>query len=145
MLVHPVYDAYFAPLKHKHQYWFGVLLLMKEILLVTFAIPQSINLLLLFVFTVSLLYYMCLVHPYKSSGILGSFILNILLLSGFYFFTYTQHNVQSTQQAIAIGLSTGAAFLRFSGIVLMPIIMVIYIKCKQAGYHNFNDSEEQPM
>ena len=30
----PVYDAYFSPLKNKHQYWFGAMLLVRGVLLV---------------------------------------------------------------------------------------------------------------
>ena len=47
MCLHPSYDAYLAPLKQKHQYWFGVLLLARGILLVSFAslfgISNAIN------------------------------------------------------------------------------------------------------
>ena len=49
MQFNPFYDAYFAPLKPKHQYWFGVLLIARGILFImfasNFAIPQDINLL----------------------------------------------------------------------------------------------------
>ena len=150
---HPVYDAYFAPLKHKHQYWFGVLLLTRGILLMTFAstfaIPQSINLLLLLVFATVLLYYMAVVHPYKIWGIFvleSSSILNLTLLSGFHFFTYTQGNGQSTQQTVAVGVSTGVAFLQFCGIVLYPVIKIIHTKCIQARCYNFGNNDiELPL
>ena len=48
------YDANLGPLKHKHRYWFGVLLLVWGIILVTFAnnflIPSDNNLLNLLIF-----------------------------------------------------------------------------------------------
>ena len=124
MRLHPLYDAYFAPLKHKHQYWFGVLLLTRGILLMTFvstfAIPQSITLVLLLIFGMLLIYLMIVTHPYKSRGILIlqiSYLSNLTLLSGFTFFTYTQVN-GTDLQLIAIGLSAGAVFLQFCGTVL---------------------------
>lgn len=124
MRLHPLYDAYFAPLKHKHQYWFGVLLLTRGILLMTFvstfAIPQSITLVLLLIFGMLLIYLMIVTHPYKSRGILIlqiSYLSNLTLLSGFTFFTYTQVN-GTDLQSIAIGLSAGAVFLQFCGTVL---------------------------
>ena len=117
MHLHPLYDAYFAPLKHKHQYWFGILLLTRGILLVTFAstfaIPQDINLVLLFIFGMLLIYFMVITHPYKSKGILIlqiSYLANLTLLSGFIFFTYTQVN-GTDLQSVAVGLSAGVVFL----------------------------------
>ena len=130
MQLHPFYDAYFAPLKHKHHYWLGALLLARGILLVTFistfAIPQDINLLLLLIFGVSLLYYVTLNRPYKSSGILvlqSSYLVNLIILSGFIFFTCTQPN-RPVLQSIAVGLSAGFAFLQFCGTVLHAVIIV---------------------
>ena len=174
MRFHPVYDAYFAPLKHKHQYWFGVLLLARGILLVTFAsafaIPQSINNFLLNFFGVVLLLYMTLVQPYKSVAILtlqSSFLANLTLLSGFISLTYNidmSADARPTLQAIAVGLSTGVAFLQFCGIVLYAIIAPRCCyqsrlnrnnKRKQAvteedddyliGYHDSIHDESQPL
>ena len=39
----PVYNAYFSPLKDKHQYWFGVLLLVRGILLVLLTVTSGFN------------------------------------------------------------------------------------------------------
>ena len=133
MRFHPVYDAYFAPLKHKHQYWFGVLQLARVILLVvsfasTSNVLESISIFLLLVFGVVLLVYMTLVQPYKSLAILilqSSFFTNLTLLSGFFSLTYNKgmsDNARPTLQSIAVGLSTGIAFLQFCGIVLYAII-----------------------
>ena len=128
MRFHPVYDAYFAPLKHKHQYWFGVLLLIRGILLLTFAstfgVPDTINLLLLLFSGISLLFCMILIQPYKSVATLAvhsCFLTNLTLLSGFIFFAYTHSNGQRLQ-SVAVGLSTGLAFLQFCGIVLYIVI-----------------------
>ena len=124
---HPVYDAYFAPLKHNHHYWFGILLLARGVVLITFAstfgIPDSVNLLLLLILTVALLVYMTLVQPYRSKVILGlqtSFLFNLTLLSGFTIFAYTRDN-RSSLLAAAVGLSTGVAFVQFCGIVVCSV------------------------
>ena len=128
MRLYPLYDAHFAPLKHKHQYWFGVLLLTQGVLLVTFAstfaIPQNINLVLLLVSGMLLIYFIVLTHPFKSRVVLIlqiSYLTNLTLLSGFIFFTYTQEH-GTALQSIAVGLSTGVAFLQFCGTVLYAVI-----------------------
>ena len=127
MRFHPVYDAYFAPLKLKHQYWFGVLLLARGILLLifasTFTVPQSINLLLLLIFGILLLFYMVLKRPYKNKSVLllqSSFLINLTILSGLAIFARTQHN-EADLQTIAVGLSIGVAFLQFCGVVLHAV------------------------
>ena len=70
----PFYDAHFAPIKDKHRYWFGVLLLTRGILLLTygstFAIPQNTSLLILLILGTVVLLYMTIVQPYKSTVIL---------------------------------------------------------------------------
>ena len=128
MKIHPVYDAYFAPLKLKHQYWFGVLLLTRGLLQVTFAstfnVPQNINLILLLIIAVALLFYIAQTHPYKNRVVLllqSSFLANLAIVSGFIIFTQTHQN-GPTLQAVAVGLSTGIAFLQFCGIVIHAMI-----------------------
>ena len=129
MKLHPIYDAYFAPLKNKHQYWFGVLLLARGILLImfasSFAIPQNINLLLLLISSLSLLYYMVLIHPYKSRANLilqSSYFFNLSVLSGIFFFTYAQPNGDELE-SVAIKISIGFALLQFCGTVLHAVIV----------------------
>ena len=131
MRFHPVYDAYFAPLKTKHQYWFGVLLLARGILLISFAstfgISQSINLLFLSIVGIVLLFYMTLTQPYKSRALLllhGSFLTNLTLLSGcaIYASQTHAHGSRLTLKTVIVGLSTGFAFLKFCGIILYLIL-----------------------
>ena len=136
MRFNPVYDAYFAPLKHKHQYWFGVLLLARGVLLVTFAstftVPQSINLLLLLTIGILLLFCMALTQPYKSKTVffLQSFsLVNLTILGVFAIFAYSYPNGPSIQ-TIVVGLSTGVAFIQFCGIVLYALIAP-RCSCKQ--------------
>ncbi len=129
--LHPVFDAYFAPLKHKHQYWFGVLLLARAVTLITFVstsnIPQSANVFIIFVIGTALLLYMTLVRPYKSLAALmlqSSFLANLVFLSGSISFTYHQDMSDTFRpliKTVAVTVSTGVAFLQFCGIVFYPI------------------------
>ena len=80
----PVYDAYFAPLKDKHHYWFG-LLLVTRCLLLTFhmAIKTKVNNVLLLVFTATLLMYGNYYRVYKSKYVQFSenfFFLHLVII-----------------------------------------------------------------
>ena len=148
MQFHPVYDAYFAPLKHKHQYWFGVLLLARVILLMTFvstfAIPRYINLLILLILGIMLTFYIAVVQPYRSTSILTlqtSFLVNLIILSGFV--TVSSLSNRPTLHSIAVGISTGVAFIQFCGIVLYAMVMIIRSRLRQVGYCNHENMQEE--
>ena len=135
MRFHPIYDAYFAPLKHKHQYWFGVLLLARVILLLTFvstfAIPQYVNLLLLLIVGAILTFYVAVVQPYKSTATLllqSTFFINLNLLAGFVI--VSSLSKQPMLQTGAVGLSTGVAFVQFCCTVLYTVIVSMKNKFK---------------
>ena len=79
----PLYDAYFAPLKDKHHYWFGLLLLVQGLLLLasslTLHILPEISVLLLLAISVSLLCSVNSVWPYKRMSVAlleSSFMIN---------------------------------------------------------------------
>ena len=134
-LLHPVYDAYLAPLKHVHQYWFGILLLVRGGLLVTFAstlgISSPVNLLLLLILSTILLLYLAYMKPYKTAVLLFLQMVNfanLAALSGFYLFTYTQSNA-SNLQVTAVGVSTGAVLAQFCVIVLHAVVTKYASKC----------------
>ena len=133
MRFNPVYDAYFAPLKSKHQYWFGVLLLTRGILLISFAstfgVSPNINLLNLSIAGIVLLFYMIITQPYKNRAVLfqnGLFLTNLTLLSGCAIYVSHTHSHQLMLKTVIIGLSTGFAFLQFCGIVLYSAIAPRY-------------------
>ena len=67
----PLYDAYLAPLKHKHHYWFGALLLVRGILLVTFASSFTIPRFLLSLVALSSLHTLNRMGLYFSQLLLG--------------------------------------------------------------------------
>ena len=150
MRFYPFYDAYLAPLKPKHQYWFGVLLLARGVILVTFAsafeISQPINLLILLVFAGALLFYMLLVRIYKSQRILAfhSFcFLNLSLLSGFITFTHTQGNTDPTTQATVVGLSIGFVFIQFCCIILHRVYALCFLHRQNTYSVQTRVSEQQ--
>jgi predicted outer membrane repeat protein len=132
---HPVFDAYIAPLKHKHHYWFGILLLarvlLSTILITTLDISQSVNILILFTVGTTLLLYMILVRPYKNTAVLvlqSSSLANLVFLSGWISFTY-HTDVNNTSKpwikTATIMVSIGVAVLQFCGIVLYLILAPI--------------------
>ena len=143
--LNPFYDAHFAPLKPKHQYWFGVLLLARGMIQLSFsssfAISEAVNLLVLLVFAGILLFYMTLICPYKSHGVLAlqsAFFFNLCLLSGFTLFCLTEQNKMSVTQSYTIGVSTGVVFLQYCGIILYRI----YTMCRQyIGVRERDDRE----
>ena len=145
MRLSPFYDVHFAPLKPGHQYWFGALLLTRGILLVTFAstlaTPQAINLLILLVFSGVLLFYMILSNPYKSHTILAAqsfYFINLSLLCGLIFFSYSQEKAEQATETVIVGASTGVVFLQFCGIILYSIYKVC---CSYAGRVRRNEDE----
>ena len=66
----PFYDAYFAPIKDKHQYWFGIQLLARGALLIVFTVTSStsplVGMLILVITLVMLFFYMSIKSVYKS-------------------------------------------------------------------------------
>ena len=121
----PISDANTAPLKHKHQYWFGILLLILLLIATSsFGVPYAINLLILLIFATLLLFYTNLMQVYKNSRNLlweCSFNINLIILSGVFILAYTQPHSERLQ-TIAVGISSGCAFLQFCGIVLYMLI-----------------------
>ena len=82
--LNPVFDAYFAPLKDKHHYWFGVLLIVRGALLVvfmeTYAIFPKINYYLLLMTSALLLCSANYHRVYKNKAVQFSENLFLLLL-----------------------------------------------------------------
>ena len=104
----PIYDAYFGPLKDKHQYWFGVLLLSQGVLLVVSSLTLNLvpifSLLLLLTIATLLLCYLNHVKTYKKlyvTLIESSFLLNLIVLTaGNLYFRESERNGINDQQII---------------------------------------------
>ena len=149
----PVIDAYFAPLKDQHHYWFGVLLLMRGVLLLISSLTANINpavsLFLLLVVATLLLCYMNYKQVYKRKSVLvleSAFLINLLFLTGGTM--YYCRDVGSSQRVILVHISIGIAFVKFCGIVIWSVLQVLMSKseCKQQSMlqsdFNIVDSKE---
>ena len=118
----PVFDAYFAPFKDKHRYWVGVLLLVRGVLLITFALTSAnmptANLLALVTVAASLLAYTALTgHLYKKSyvSLLDTVsLLNLAILGGGALYT----DLAGGNRAALVFTSVGVAFVQLVGIVV---------------------------
>ena len=148
----PFYDAYFAPLKDKHHYWFGMLLLARGVLLIIFTATSSISplvsLLILAITLVMLLFYMSVKPVYKSKIVRlfeSASLSNLLVLV-----TYTLYTGDKNSGTTALQISIGVAFVQFLLIILISTIKICYQnKCKciqRKGYNLINqDSSDDDM
>ena len=119
--LNPVYDAYFAPLKDKHHYWFGVLLLVRGVLLViftsTYTVNPSINHLFLLMTTALLLCYANNRKVYKNKAAqhIENFFLLILVLIG------GSGILQEQAKHIVVHASICLGFLAFCGFIVWNV------------------------
>ena len=122
----PLYDAYFAPLKDKHHYWFGLLLLSEGVLLLVssltlYTLPE-ISVLLLLAISIFLLCYVISVRPYKQMSVAlleSSFMVNFIVVAVGYL--YFRDKKDGT--TILLSLSITAALVEFCGIVAWNLIL----------------------
>ena len=87
--LNPLYDSYFAPLKDKHHYWFGVLLIIRCALLITFTatntVDPSINHLVVLITAAVLLCYANYHRVYTNKAVQlneNLFLLLLVLIGG---------------------------------------------------------------
>ena len=146
----PFYDAYFAPLKDKHHYWFGTLLLVRIALLVSFTATSSTSpftgLLILQFISAVLLSYMSVRSVYKSKLVRtleSTSLLNLIILIGSIKYT-------GVREAIFLDISIAFAFIQFTVIVIISLIKIFFnmrYKCmRRKGYHLIHqevDSSEE--
>ena len=141
----PVFDTHYAPLKDKHHYWFGVLLLVQGVLLfissLTSNIYPNVNLFLLLTFATLLLFYMSFMQVYRRIAVLiaeCSFLVNlILLVGGFILFNGERGRM------IVLYVSISIAFLEFCGIVVWSLIKTYFLKFRR-GKKNSRPLLSQP-
>ena len=127
----PVYDAYLAPLKDKHHYWFGALLLIRAVLLIIFTLTSAtlpkLNLLVLLMTMAIVQFYVSLKPVYKHNvvrSLEGASSLNLVALCSSILYT-------ERKKSIFLEVSIGFAFVQFCIIVLMSVIKICYnIWCK---------------
>ena len=135
----PVIDAYFAPLKDKHQYWFGVLLLSRGILLLVSSLTANINpavsLFLLHGVATLLLCYMNFKRVYKRKSVLileSVFLINLIVLTAGAMY---YNDKESGEKVVLIGLSISIAFIKFCGIVIWSIVQ-LFPSCSHCQRQN---------
>ena len=140
----PVFDTYYAPLKDKHHYWFGVLLLVQGLLLLisslTSNIHPSVSLFLLLTLATLLLFYMSFMQVYHRMVVLiteGSFLINLILLVG----GCAMFDGERSRM-IMLYVSVSLAFLEFCGIVVWSLIKT-YLKYRR-GKNNDRLLHNQP-
>ena len=143
----PVYDAYFYPLENKHQYWFGILLFVRGILLVVLMITSTIslelNIFILLVTVAVLLLFTSVKHVYKHIivRILETItLMNILVLSAGTLYTWELE----TSRMIVLEISIWISFAQFCVILLRSLVRPCYgaiQRCRQKqGYESVGDN-----
>ena len=132
----PVYDAYLAPLKDKHHYWFGVLLLVRGILLVVFAstysLQPNINYLLLLIISSLLLCFANYNRVYKTRRVQFTenfFFISLIVIGG------SEIVNPSTKYAVVYG-SIFLTLLTFCGVVIWSAVVQVFFKLRSM---NVND------
>ena len=121
----PFFDAYFGQLKPKHQYWVGLLLLVRIVLLLLFAatsaiIPKVNIVAIIIVALILILYQVYSGVVYKAlylSILENSFIIHLALLG----IATLYMNIMNKPTSIVIYISIGIVFVKFWAIVMYHI------------------------
>ena len=124
--IKPFLDAHYGPLKGKHRYWFGTLLLVRAvILLIQALVPAdhtSTMVLCISVFAIILTYYGQFVYRNLAvSAFNTAFYMNLALLSGINCFSHAVGEDPSLAAYILIG----AAFVQFVGLILFKVFSIL--------------------
>ena len=124
--IKPFLDAHYGPLKSKHCYWFGALLVMRAaILLISALVPanrSSIVVLCVLVSAVALAYFGQLVNRNLVVAMfnIASFM-NLVLVTGAYSFITTAGG----DLAVSAYTLVGVAFLQFVGLIFFKVISIL--------------------
>ena len=129
----PVYDAYFSPLKDKHRYWFGAMLLVRGILLVLLTVTSvynpELNIFALFLLIAFLFYFISINHVYKRVDVRvleSSTLLNLSILSAGTLYRWESTESRSKLLMVSIGIT----FAQFCVIIVWNLIK----PCLSAGW-----------
>ena len=147
----PVFDAYLAPLKHSHHYYFGVLLLTRGFLLLIVLVPsQGLNLhnLMIIVILTLILIHMAIVMPYKSKVVLFfqcfTFGNLIILVSLFSYLKIEKRRYK--YWVMATTMSVTLAFVQFCTIVVLSVVRLYSsyctLACKASSKRSDGDENE---
>ena len=123
----PVYDAYFAPLKDEHHYWFGILLLVRGVLLVVFAsVHPDVNNFLLLIVSALLLCYANYNRVYKARQVQYAenfFLINLIVIGG-------SKVVSQDMTHATVYVSIFLTFTGFCGVVIWNAVVQIFFKLR---------------
>ena len=126
MRIKPFLDAHYGPLKSKHRYWFGAVLLVRAaILLISAFVPanrSSIVVLCVLVSAVALAYFGQLVNRNLAVAMfnIASFM-NLVLLTGAYSFITTAGG----DVAVSAYTLVGVAFVQFVGLIFFKVFSIL--------------------
>jgi hypothetical protein len=143
----PVYDAYFSPLKDKHRYWFGAMLLVRGILLVLLTVTSvdnpELNVFALFMFIAFLLSFMSVEYVYKRINVRlleSAILLNLIYLSAGTMYRWESTETRSKLLMVSIGIT----FAQFCVIVVWSLIKPCLgagLRCRRSkGYDVINEN-----
>ena len=145
--VKPFLDAHYGPLKSKHGYWFGALLLLRAtILLISALIPanrSSVIVLCISVIAAVLTQFGQLVYRHLAVAMFDiTFFMNLILLTAAYSF------IASAGGDLAVSAYTliGIAFVQFVGLVLFKVLTILkqsekFMRCFHKGQPIEDDLE----
>ena len=136
----PVFDAQLAPLKDKHHYWFGVLLVVRGILLIiftlTYTVYPNINYIVLLITVSLLLFYSNYYQVYRNRLVQfnESFFLLLLVFIG------VTGILQDRARQITVYVSIGVGFFAFCGMIIRMSLQT----CCKNGQIERNFVPKQP-
>ena len=140
----PFFDAYFGPLKDRHHYWVGLLLLVRTILVVSFAtMPVNKTKISLFLMSISTALLICystlnLYTNWMLSLLENVFFANLLILGMSFLFEFSDNDqVQDQVQQWMLRILVGMAFVKFIGIFIFHLWTKQLVKIRRRCQHNY--------
>ena len=138
----PVYDAYLSPLKDKHQYWFGIMLLVRGILLLILTVSSiknpELNVFTLSVVMTTLVVFMSVKKVYKQMNVRmleNAVLMNLIILSAGALYKWES----ATSKMTLLDISIGVAIVQFSVVIVWSFIkqlVSINSGCKKHESYN---------
>ena len=126
MKTKPFLDAHYGPLKGKHHYWFGALLLARAVILLMSAlIPTNHAVVVNFstsICAVVLIYFGLIVYRSITVAMYDTFFfMNLALLGLTSFFT----TAVGRDQTVAVYVLIGVAFVQFLGLIIFKVFSIL--------------------
>ena len=140
----PFYDAHFGPLNDRHHYWFGLLLLVRGVLLLISSLTLhkylKVNIYLLLVVALFLLCYLNIARVYKERLVMtfeSLFLANLILFITIQL-QYNDH--------FFLGPVIGSSFVSLAVFKLLIIVIMNTVlsiqSCKKARLKNLHREED---